>query len=33
MIGGGVGGVVCNCGIEAILLTVRNDQSINKGNY
>ncbi|XP_019852489.1 PREDICTED: DNA topoisomerase 3-alpha-like isoform X3 [Amphimedon queenslandica] len=31
MIGGGVGGVVCNCGIEAILLTVRNEQSINKG--
>lgn len=31
MIGGGVGGVVCNCGIEAILLTVRNEQSANRG--
>lgn len=31
MIGGGVGGVVCMCGEEAILLTVRNEQSANKG--
>ena len=31
MIGGGVGGVVCTCGEEATLLTVRNEQSPNKG--
>ena len=31
LIGGGGGGVVCGCGDEAILLTVRNEQSTNKG--
>ncbi len=31
LIGGGDGGVVCGCGTEAILLTVRNEQSVNKG--
>ena len=31
MIGGGAGGVVCTCGEEAMLLTVRNEQSANKG--
>lgn len=30
-IGGGVGGVVCLCGIDAVLLTVRNEQSSNIG--
>ncbi len=33
LIGGGEdGGVVCGCGTEAILLTVRNEQSVNKGD-
>lgn len=31
MIGGGAGGVVCTCGENAVLLTVRNEQSANKG--
>ena len=29
--GGGDGSMVCMCGEEAILLTVRNEQSENKG--
>ena len=31
MMGGGDGSMVCMCGEEAILLTVRNEQSENKG--
>lgn len=31
MIGGGAGSVVCTCGVEAVLLTVRNEQSANRG--